>query len=95
MFSYRRNVLKKLRSSQKEIGIKSRYGSTSVGIYFKFLSHESPIRMINKVQTRKNTPPHNIVKFPSYSTASLSIHIKKKNICRRNAYMHTSTQKLQ
>lgn len=33
--------------------------------------------MINKAQSHKKTPPHNLMKFPNYSSI-LSIHIFKK-----------------
>lgn len=44
--------------------------------------------MINKAQSHQNTPPHNIMKYPSYLIMLLPIHIKNI-ICRRNSSMHT------
>lgn len=42
---------------------------------------------INKAQSHKNTPPHNIMKLPNYSVILLPIHIKKLSVGEISVYI--------
>lgn len=64
----------------------------SVRIYFKFsitlVTHKDDKQ---STKSHQNTPPHNIMKYPSYLIMLLPIHIKNI-ICRRNSSMHTHSK---